>query len=64
MEPQDNKLVVVRKAISAHEEAMATLNDLVQGGPEPKYTAMMERIKQNLAELALESAISDPADKV
>ena len=64
MEPQDNKLVAVRKAISAHEEAMATLNDLMQGAADSKYTAMLERIQQNLAELHRESAVSDPADTV
>ena len=64
MEPQDNKLVAVRKAISAHEEAVATLNDLAKDRGEPKYTAMMDRIQQNLAELQLESAVSDPADTV
>ena len=64
MEPQDNKLVAVRKAISAHEEAVATLNDLAKDNAEPKYAAMMQRIQQNLAELKLESAVSDPADTV
>ena len=64
MEPQDNKLVAVRKAISAHEEAVATLNDLAQGGADPMVAAMLERIQQNLAELHRESAVSDPADTV
>ena len=64
MESQDNKLVAVRKAISAHEEAVAALNDLKQGGTDPMVAAMLERIQQNLAELHRESAVSDPADTV
>jgi hypothetical protein len=64
MEPQDNKLVAVRKAISAHEEAMATLNDLLKDGSNPMVTAMLGRIQQNLDELHRESAVSDPADTV
>jgi hypothetical protein len=64
MEPQDNKLVAVRKAISAHEEAMATLTDLLDEGDNPRYAGMIERIKQNLSELRLDSVASDPADTV
>ena len=63
MEPQDNKLVAVRKAISAHEEAMATLNDLM-GAADPRYAGMLDRIKQNLAELHRESSVSAPEDTV
>ena len=64
MEPQHNKLVAVRKAISAHEEAAATLTDLFADGENPKYAAMIERVKQNLSELHLDSADSHPADTV
>ena len=64
MDPKDNKLVAVRKAISAHEEAMAALNDLMRDGANPMVTAMLERIQQNLAELQRESAISEPEDTV
>ena len=64
MEPQDIKLVAVRKAIHAHEEVVATLNDLMKGGENPKYAGMLERIRQNLAELHVESTVTDPADTV
>ena len=64
MESQDNKLVAVRKAISAHEEAVATLNDLMQGAADPKYAAMLDRIQQNLSELRHDSSISAPEDTV
>ena len=62
MEPQDNKLVAVRKAISAHEDAAATLTDLLKDGDNPRYAGMLDRIRQNLAELQLESVVSDPAE--
>jgi hypothetical protein len=64
MDTQDNKLVAVRKAISAHDEAVATLTDLLNEGENPRYAVMIERIKQNLAELHLDSAASHPADTV
>ena len=64
MESQDNKLVAVRKAINAHEDATATLNDLMRVGGDPKYADMLRRIEQNLAELRLESNVSDPEDTV
>ena len=64
MEPQDNMLVAVRKAISAHEEAVATLTDLLKEGENPRFAGMLERIKQNLSELHMESAVSDPTDTV
>jgi hypothetical protein len=64
MEAQDNKQIAVRKAISAHEEAAATLTDLTTAGDDPRYAAMLDRIKQNLADLNLLAAVSDPADRV
>jgi hypothetical protein len=64
MEAQDNKLLAVRKAISAHEEAANTLADLSREDVDPRYAAMLERIQQNLADLHLLSARSEPADKV
>jgi hypothetical protein len=64
MEAQDNKQIAVRKAISAHQEAAATLTDLTKDGDDPKYAVMVQRIEQNLADLNLLAAVSDPADKV
>jgi hypothetical protein len=64
MEAQENKQLAVRKAISAHNEAAASITDLTKDGDDPKYSAMLERINQNLADLNFLAAVSDPADKV
>lgn len=64
MEAQENKQIAVRKAISAHQEAAATLTDLSKDGDDPKYAAMLQRIEQNLADLNFMAAVSDPADRV
>lgn len=60
MEPQDNKQLALRKAISAHEQAEAALNDLSRGGAEPRYGVMLERIAANLAELRAGAEQSAP----
>jgi hypothetical protein len=64
MEPQDNKKLALGKAVSAHEQAEAALNDLIKDGDDPRYEAMMERIHQNIEELRAEAATSSPAEHV
>ncbi|HEX2091453.1 MAG TPA: hypothetical protein VHG28_03585 [Longimicrobiaceae bacterium] len=64
MEPQENKQIMLRKAINVHEQAEAALADLMQDGADPKHEAMLERIRQNLAELNAEVAVTRPADRV
>lgn len=64
MEPQDNKKIALGKAVNAHELAEAALNDLMKDGPDPRYTAMVERIQQNAEELRAEAATSNPAERV
>jgi hypothetical protein len=64
MEPQDNKKITLGKALNAHELAEAALNDLMKEGADPRYQAMVERIRQNIQELRTESATSDPAERV
>ena len=44
----------MRKAISAHEEAEATLADLALGG-DATYTSMIERVRENVRELRAEA---------
>jgi hypothetical protein len=50
MEPQDNVKLAITKAISAHEEAEASLADLVASADQ-RFDAMARRIRQNLDEL-------------
>lgn len=64
MEPHDNKQLALQKAISSHEQAAAGLADLMSGLSEEKYTAMLDRIKQNIADLQAEAAGSLPGDIV
>jgi hypothetical protein len=64
MEPQDNKKLALGKAVSAHEQAEAALNDLMKDGPDPRYDAMVARIHQNLEELRADAATSAPTDRV
>jgi hypothetical protein len=64
MEPQDNKKIALGKAVNAHELAEAALNDLMKEGTDPRYEAMVARIRQNVEELRAESATSDPAERV
>ena len=64
MEPQDNKKLALGKAVSAHEQAEAALNDLMADGPDPHFEAMSQRIQQNLEELRADAAASDPAERV
>ncbi|HET6765604.1 MAG TPA: hypothetical protein VFH27_18120 [Longimicrobiaceae bacterium] len=55
MEPQDNVKLAITKAISAHEEAQASLADLVSSA-DRRFAAMSARIQQNIAELHLLNA--------
>jgi hypothetical protein len=64
MEPQDNKKLALGKAVSAHEQAEAALNDLMKDGADPRYTAMVQRIQQNIEELRAEAAVSSPAEHI
>jgi hypothetical protein len=64
MEPQDNKQLALRKAISAHEEAEAALRDLVKDHTDARYADMLERIRRNVSDLNAEAATGDPADLV
>jgi hypothetical protein len=64
MEPQDNKKLALGKAVSAHEQAEAALNDLMKDAPDPTYQAMVERIQQNIQALRAESAVSSPAEHI
>lgn len=64
MEPQDNKQLALRKAISAHEEAEAALRDLVKDHSDARYSDMLERIRRNVSDLNAEAASGDPADLV
>jgi hypothetical protein len=64
MEPQDNKLVTLQKAINAHEQAATALTDLMSGSSEGPYEILLERTRQNLAELRAEAARSRPDDRV
>lgn len=64
MEPQDNKQLALQKAISAHEQAAASLADLTTGQPAERYATMVARIQQNLADLKADAARTDPGDLV
>jgi hypothetical protein len=64
MEPQDNKKLALGKAVSAHEQAEAALNDLMREGSDPRFEAMAARIRQNLEELRAAAATSTPTDRV
>lgn len=56
MEPHESKRLDLSKAISAHEQAEATLVDLMAAAPEPRYERMMERVRQNLQDLRADTA--------
>lgn len=60
MEPQDNAKITLRKAISAHEEAEATLVDLMRIAPDPRFDELLARVKRNLADLHAADAHTGP----
>jgi hypothetical protein len=64
MEPQENKQLAVRKAISAHENAVAALSDLINDCDDAKYAAMLELVNQNLNQLHADTSDGDPAETV
>lgn len=64
MEPHESKQLALQKAISAHEQASASLVDLMSGATEGPYAPQLERVRRNLADLEAEAARSDPEDRV
>lgn len=64
MEPQDNKKLALGKAVTAHEQAEAALNDLMKDGADPRYAAMIQRIQQNVEELRADAATSSPGERI
>jgi hypothetical protein len=64
MEPQDNKKLALGKAVTAHEQAEAALNDLMKDGEDPRYAAMVQRIQQNVEELRADAATSSPGERI
>jgi hypothetical protein len=61
MEPQDNKKIALQKAVSAHEQAAASLADLVD---DARYSGLIARVQANLAELRGESHVTGNAEQV
>lgn len=64
MEPHENRQLALMKAISAHEQAAATLTDLMEGLSGDTYAAMLGRIEQNILDLQRVTATSKPGDVV
>jgi hypothetical protein len=60
MEPHESKRLDLSKAVSAHEQAEATLVDLMQAAPDPRYERMLERVRQNLSDLRVDTATVRP----
>lgn len=61
MEPQDNKKIMLQKAVNAHELAEAALADL---SDDARYGRMIARVQANLAELRGESHATSNAEQV
>jgi hypothetical protein len=64
MEPQENMQLGLQKALSAHEQAAAALNDIVGVLSRERYQAMIARIEKNIEELQADVAQSEPGDHV
>jgi hypothetical protein len=64
MEPQDNKKLALQKAIASHEQAEAALADLLKDGDDPTYTALLERIRSNIAELRADAQGTSSGEQV
>lgn len=64
VEPQDNKLLSLQKAISSHEQAAAGLADVRDCLAADLYSAMVARLEQNIVDLHAEAARSKAGDDV
>lgn len=64
MEPHDNRQLGLLKAISAHEQAAATLSDLMDGPTGDAFAVMLGRVEQNIQDLRRVAASSKPGDLV
>jgi hypothetical protein len=64
MEPQDNKQLALRKAIAAHEQAEAAINDLMKDAVDAPYPEMLQAIARNLALLRAQSDTTAPAEHI
>lgn len=65
MEPAENKQIALQKAVSAHEQAAASLADLMGAGMHAdRYEAMLARIRQNIDDLHADVETSRPGDRV
>jgi hypothetical protein len=64
MEPQDNKQLALQKALASHEQALATLADLQLDGDDPMYSGLVERIRENIAQLRAELSGTGPEEHV
>lgn len=60
VEPHENKSLDLHKAVSAHEQAEATLRDLINVSADPAFERMLERIHANLQELRAAAATTSP----
>lgn len=64
MEPQDNKQIALRKAIAAHEQAVAAVTDLMKDTADAPYPEMLQALERNLALLRAQAETTPPAEHV
>lgn len=64
MEPQENKQLALQKALASHEQAEAAVADLMQDNDDPMYSGLLERIRENIAQLRADLSGTGPAEKV
>lgn len=60
MEPQDNLKVNLQKAINTHEDAMASVADVLDYSQDPVYAEMLETLKRNVEMLRAAAARTPP----
>ncbi len=60
MEPQDNLKVNLQKAINTHEDAMASVADVLDYSQDPVYAEMLETLKRNVEMLRAAAAQTPP----